>query len=76
MQHRVNTTVEQIKNGNGDWDANRKLIAYIMAEHSGDIDSLYTKNRKLDVRLRNLEIRIAGYIGGASSLLFFANKFL
>lgn len=85
VTERVEPTVRQIKEGNGDWEANRKLIAYIMEQHSTDIDKLYDRQRsdsrndakereKLKERLRNIEIRIATYVGIATAIIWFFEK--
>lgn len=85
VTERVSPTLKQVKEGNGGWEANRRLIAYVMEQHSHDIDSLYTRRRedqlhgakereKLNDRLRNVEIRIAGYVGTAAAVIWFINK--
>ena len=71
---RMSPSTKQLKEGNGDWDANRKLIGYLIEEHSKDIDVLYSRIRANGKHLHRLEIRIASYIGSVGTLLYFVEK--
>lgn len=66
-------SLRQVREGNGDWEANRKLVAYILESHTRSIEDLYQRQRAdrnaLESRLRALELRIAMYTGIAVAIV-------
>lgn len=74
LTQRTQAALNHLETGNGDWHANRKLVAHVMKEQGKFIDELFVLHRQLNERLHRMEVRIASYVGGGIVILWLIEK--